>query len=83
MRSASCALRMRRTLARRIAAVMPGQKKLFTPVQIGALSLKHRIVHPALSRLRAHWPSAVPSALMLEYYSQPSSGDGIGSNRGT
>jgi hypothetical protein len=68
---------MRSTLARRIAAVMSGQKKVFTPVQIGALSLKHRIVHPALSRLRAHRPSAVPSDLVLEYYTQRASDGGL------
>jgi 2,4-dienoyl-CoA reductase-like NADH-dependent reductase (Old Yellow Enzyme family) len=30
---------------------------LFTPVDIGQIALKHRIVMPAMSRLRAHWPS--------------------------
>jgi N-ethylmaleimide reductase len=52
-------------------------KKLFTPAQLGTLSLKHRIVLPPLSRLRAHWPSAVPSELMLEYYSQRTSDGGL------
>jgi len=28
------------------------QKKLFTPVQIGPITLKHRVVMPPLSRLR-------------------------------
>ena len=50
--------------------VTPTHKKLFTPVQVGAISLKHRVVMPAMSRLRAEWPSGVPSNLMLEYYSQ-------------
>jgi N-ethylmaleimide reductase len=27
--------------------------KLFTPVQVGAITLKHRVVMPPLSRLRA------------------------------
>ncbi len=39
---------------------------LFTPVQIGAITLKHRIVMPPLSRLRAQWPSGVPSDLNVE-----------------
>src|ERR1700740_796488 len=46
------------------------QKKLFTPVQVGPITLKHRIVMPPMSRLRAQWPSGIPSDLMREYYSQ-------------
>ena len=52
-------------------------KKLFTPVQVGAISPKHRVVMPAMSRLRAQWPSGVPSDLMLEYYSQRASEGGL------
>ncbi len=37
------------------------QKKLFSPLKVGSFSLKHRIVMPAMSRLRAHWPSGAPS----------------------
>jgi 2,4-dienoyl-CoA reductase-like NADH-dependent reductase (Old Yellow Enzyme family) len=33
--------------------VTPTHKKLFTPVQVGAISPKHRVVMPAMSRLRA------------------------------
>jgi N-ethylmaleimide reductase len=53
------------------------QKALFTAVKIGAFDLKHRIVLPALSRLRAHWPSANPSDLMRDYYSQRASEGGL------
>jgi N-ethylmaleimide reductase len=52
-------------------------KKLFTPIKIGAVELKHRVVMPAMSRLRAHWPSAVPSALMLDHYRQRASDGGL------
>jgi N-ethylmaleimide reductase len=52
-------------------------KKLFTPVQVGAISLKHRIVLPPMSRLRANWPSATPSDLMLDYYTQRASDGGL------
>ena len=52
---------------------MQVQKKLFTPVQIGPITLKHRIVMPPMSRLRAQWPSGIPSDLMREYYSQRAS----------
>jgi N-ethylmaleimide reductase len=51
--------------------------KLFTSVQIGAITLKHRIVMPPLSRLRAEWPSGVPSDLNVEYYSQRASDGGL------
>ena len=53
------------------------QKKLFTPVQIGPITLKHRVVMPPMSRLRAQWPSGIPSDLQLEYYSQRASDGGL------
>ena len=62
-----------------IPMVLDVQNKLFTPVQIGPITLKHRVVMPALSRLRAQWPSGVPSALMLDYYSQRASERGLNS----
>ena len=52
-------------------------RRLFTPVEIGAIRLKHRIVMPPLSRLRAQWPSGVPSGLNLEYYRQRASDGGL------
>lgn len=55
----------------------PTPTHLFTPVQIGALTLKHRVVMPALSRLRAQWPDAVPSDLMREHYRQRASDGGL------
>src|ERR1700733_10587089 len=57
--------------------VAPAHNKLLTPVQVGAIKLKHRIVMPPLSRLRAEWPSGIPSKLMLEYYSQRASDGGL------
>ncbi|MGY6126923.1 alkene reductase (plasmid) [Paraburkholderia strydomiana] len=53
------------------------QKTLFTASKVGAFNLKHRIVLPALSRLRAQWPSANPSDLMHDYYSQRASNGGL------
>ena len=50
---------------------------LFTPIRIGAITLKHRIVMPPLSRLRAQWPSGVPSDLNVEYYGQRASDGGL------
>src|ERR1700736_6768188 len=63
--------------ARRVSVITRTHNKLFTSVQIGAITLKHRIVMPPLSRLRAEWPSGVPSDLMLEYYSQRGSDGGL------
>ena len=51
--------------------------KLFIPVQVGAITLKHRVMMPPLSRLRAEWPSGVPSDLNVEYYSQRASDGGL------
>jgi N-ethylmaleimide reductase len=52
-------------------------KQLFTPVKVGQMNLKHRIVFPAMSRLRAHWPTNVPSDLMHEYYTQRATDGGL------
>jgi N-ethylmaleimide reductase len=52
-------------------------KNLFTPVRIGAVELKHRVVHPPMSRLRGIWPSALPSDLMFDYYTQRASDGGL------
>jgi hypothetical protein len=48
-----------------------------TPVQIGPITLKHRVVMPPMSRLRAQWPSGIPSDLQLEYYCQRASDGGL------
>src|ERR1700680_4382898 len=53
------------------------QKRLFTPIQIGPITLKHRVVMPPMSRLRAQWPSGIPSDLQLEYYRQRASDGGL------
>lgn len=53
------------------------EKKLFTPVQIGPITLKRRVVMPPMSRLRAQPGTGIPSDLMLEYYSQRASDGGL------
>jgi N-ethylmaleimide reductase len=50
---------------------------LFTPAQIGTVTLKHRVVMAPMTRSRAEQPSDVPSDLMLEYYSQRASDGGL------
>jgi hypothetical protein len=44
------------------------QKKLFTPVQVGAITLKHRVVMPAMRRLS---PMAIPVSLPSVATSSP------------
>jgi N-ethylmaleimide reductase len=50
---------------------------LFTPVQIGPITLKHRIVMAPLTRSRSEQPGDIPGALMLEYYAQRASDGGL------
>jgi N-ethylmaleimide reductase len=51
--------------------------KLYTPVQIGAIDLDHRIVQAPLTRLRSDQPGDVPSAMMVEYCGQRASRGGL------
>ena len=41
---------------------------LFTPIQVGAMNLANRVVMAPLTRNRA--PDAIPTPLMIEYYTQ-------------
>src|SRR5260370_24229124 len=45
--------------------------------QFEPITLKHRVVMPPMSRLRAQWPSGIPSDLQLEYYRQRASEGGL------
>jgi N-ethylmaleimide reductase len=46
---------------------------LFTPVQMGKLELRNRIIMAPLTRMRAANPGHVPSELHVEYYAQRAS----------
>jgi N-ethylmaleimide reductase len=48
----------------------PLHPHLFTPVQIGPITLKHRVVMAPLTRSRSEQPGDIPGRLMLEYYAQ-------------
>ena len=50
--------------------------KLFSPLQIGPISLSHRIVMAPLTRLRSEL-NDVPGELMVEYYRQRASNGGL------
>jgi N-ethylmaleimide reductase len=54
-----------------------GVRKLFTPVQIGRITLEHRVVMAPLTRSRSIQPGDIPGNLMLEYYSQRASEGGL------
>jgi N-ethylmaleimide reductase len=56
---------------------MTTEMKLFTPVSIGAVSLKHRVVMAPLTRSRSTQPGDVPNGLMNEYYGQRASDGGL------
>ncbi len=44
--------------------------KLFSPLQIGPITLQHRVVMAPLTRSRSEQPGDIPGNLMLEYYTQ-------------
>jgi len=53
------------------------QQKLFTPVELGPMRLKHRVVMAPLTRSRSIQPDSIPGDLMAEYYSQRASDGGF------
>ena len=53
------------------------QKKLFTPVELGPMRLKHRVVMAPLTRSRSIQPDSIPGDLMAEYYAQRASDGGF------
>ncbi|RXH58750.1 alkene reductase [Granulicella sibirica] len=52
-------------------------QKLFAPVNLGSLALKHRVVMAPLTRSRSEQPGDIPGPLMAEYYSQRASDGGL------
>lgn len=51
-------------------------KLLFTPIVVGALTLKHRVVMAPTTRMRTS-PNNVPGSLMVEHYRQRASEGGL------
>lgn len=51
--------------------------KLYTPIAVGPIQLKHRVVQAPLTRLRAEQPGDVPSSMMVSHYSQRASDGGL------
>jgi N-ethylmaleimide reductase len=52
-------------------------RELFSPVQIGPITLGHRVVMAPLTRSRSEQPGDIPGGLMLEYYTQRASEGGL------
>lgn len=50
---------------------------LFSPLSIGPIELKHRIVLAPLTRIRAEIDSLTPNDMMGEYYEQRASDGGL------
>lgn len=50
---------------------------LFTPIEVGAYTLKHRVVLAPLTRNRADPKTLVPSDMAIEYYQQRASDGGL------
>jgi N-ethylmaleimide reductase len=57
--------------------LMQADRRLFSPVALGAIKLKHRVVMAPLTRLRSDVPGDAPNDLMLEYYTQRASEGGL------
>src|SRR5271156_2273817 len=53
------------------------ERKLFSPVQIGPITLQHRVVMAPLTRSRSVQPGDIPGDLMVEYYGQRASDGGL------
>src|ERR1700734_3684728 len=57
--------------------------KLFTPIQVGPMELKHRVVMAPLTGARAVQPGSIPGDLVREYYAQRASEGGLIVSEGT
>lgn len=53
------------------------EQKLFTPVEFGPMTLKHRVIMAPLTRSQSEQPNSVPGPLMAQYYAQRASEGGL------
>ncbi len=58
------------------AVMQATEQTLFTAVNVGKVSLSHRVVMAPLTRLRSDQPGDMPNDLMAEYYGQRASQGG-------
>ncbi|KAL7276773.1 hypothetical protein RUND412_000238 [Rhizina undulata] len=55
--------------------MLNADSKLFTPLQLGTLKLKHRVILSPLTRVRS--PEHIPTETVVEYYKQRASDGGL------
>ncbi|KAL7276771.1 hypothetical protein RUND412_000236 [Rhizina undulata] len=55
--------------------MLNGDSKLFSPLQLGAIKMKHRVVLAPLTRVRS--PEHIPGEYVAEYYKQRASDRGL------
>ena len=61
------------SFATNLKTVALGETNLFKPIKLGNCELKHRVVLPPLTRMRAHHPGHIPNNdWTVEYYDQRS-----------
>lgn len=53
------------------------ESKLFTPINLGPITLPHRVVMAPLTRLRSEQPGDIPSDMMAEMYGQRATDQGL------
>jgi N-ethylmaleimide reductase len=58
-------------------SVSQSNSNLFTPVQLGSVNLKHRVVMAPLTRSRSLQPGGIPGDMMVRYYSDRASDGGL------
>jgi N-ethylmaleimide reductase len=56
---------------------MTNTSALFSPVELGRLTLKHRVIMAPLTRSRSVQPDSIPGSLMRTYYEQRASDGGL------
>lgn len=70
---ASTAIKSNMSFVADFKPIALGDTNLFKPIKIGNNELKHRVVMPPLTRMRAKYPGNVPNKdLAVEYYDQRS-----------
>ena len=61
------------SFAKNLKTMALGETNLFKPIKLGTCELKHRVVLPPLTRMRAHHPGNIPNRnWTVEYYDQRS-----------
>jgi N-ethylmaleimide reductase len=71
------------SLIKEIFMAISSNHKLFSSVEIGPITLGHRVVMAPLTRSRSDQPGDIPSKLMQEYYAQRASEGGLIITEGT